>query len=89
MVEPSTTSHRNFPSNDAGACSVNRNRDTDAGESIIRIHVEHGVHVSLNPLVVPAVALLFQDLVVNVSQMFPGWRMLSQVILASESRALS
>jgi hypothetical protein len=55
------------PSNDDDTLAIDRHRDADAGKTIVRVRVEHGVQVSLSPLVVPAVTLLLQDLVVNVS----------------------
>ena len=78
LVEPSTAVHRNVPSNDDGGFAANHNRNADGGKTIIRFHVVHGIQVSLNPLVVLVVKLLLQDMVVNVSQMSPFQRMLSQ-----------
>ena len=70
MVEPSAAPHRVVPGGHGGL-TVNRNAGAGAGKNIIRIRAEHGVQVSLNPLVVPAVTFLLQDMVANVSQMFP------------------
>jgi len=77
------TIHHDRPSNDGGGLTTDRNRYLDAGGTIIRVRVGHGVRVSLTPLVVPAAALLFQDLVVNVSQKLSDRRTLSQGTLAS------
>ena len=83
FVEPSTTIHHDMPSNDGGGLGTDRNGDLGAGRTIIRVRIGHGVRVSLSPLVVPAVALLFKDLVVNVSQKLFDRRTSSQVIPAS------
>ena len=89
MVESSTSIHHDMPSNDDGGLTTDHNREPGVGRTIVRVRVGHRVLISLSPLVVPAVTLLFQDLVANVSQKLPDQRILSQVILASESRALS
>lgn len=71
VVDASTTAYRNMPSDDDGESAVSHNRDTGAGKAVIRIRMHHGIQVSLNPLMVPAVTLLFQDMIVNVSRMYP------------------
>lgn len=70
LVDSSAAAHRNMPSNDYGGSAVNHNLDVGTGKTIVRARVEHGIQVSLNPLVAPTVTLLFQDMVVNVSQVF-------------------
>ena len=72
MVEPSTTVHLDMLGDDDGGLATDQNRDLGAGRTIIRVRVGHGVRVSLSPLLVPAVTLLFQDLVINVSQKLPS-----------------
>lgn len=71
LVEPSTATHRGTPMSDDGGLEANHNQDADAGKTIVRARVEHGIQVSVNPLVVPVVTLLFRDMVVNVSHIVP------------------
>lgn len=73
-MEPHTSSNRNVPSNDDSILAVKHNKDSDLGKTIIRVCVEHGVQISLNSLVAPAVTSFFQDMFMNVSQMFPSRR---------------
>lgn len=89
LVEPYTNCNRNVPSNDGNMLAVGQNQGSNAGKTIIRVRVEHGIQVSLNSLVTPAVASLVQDTVMNVSQLFPGWYIMSQAVPASESRVVS
>jgi len=72
LVEPSTATNRNVPTSGDGGLELNHNQDAGAGKTIIRARVEHGIQVSLNPLVVPVVTLLFQDMAVNVSHIHPA-----------------
>ena len=78
-----------MPSSDDGGSLVDHNRDAEAGRTIARVYLEHGIQVSLNPLVVPAVKLLLQDMAANVSSMVTRRGIFSHPIIASKFRALS
>ena len=72
-MEPHTGSNRGVAGNDENPLAAIFNQDPNAGKTVIRIRVENGVQVSLNSLIAPAVTSFFQDMVTNVSQMFPNW----------------
>ena len=69
LLEPYQNLNRNVPSNDNILIAGN-NQETDAGMTVIRIRVEHGIQVAFNSLVAPAVTSFFHDMVVNVSRLF-------------------
>ena len=63
-----------MPSDDDNMPAIKHDQDSDVGKTIIRVRVGHRVQISLNSLVSPAVTSFYQDVVMNVSQIFSNWR---------------